>query len=178
MRIIMQQTTATSLLRSQLQFAHRWLEETMQGITQELAQWQPQGKAHPIGSQYIHILTGEDYLLNGIIKGAAPLMMTSHAGNAGFSEPPPAGNRDDWAKRVTVDLETARAYAAAVYAATGAYLASITDDELNRPLDLTALGFGTETVSFVFNLILLNVYCHTGEVSCIKGLNGLQGYPG
>ena len=150
----------------------------MQGVTPELAHWQPQGKPHPIGTEYIHVVTTEDFLLNGTIKGAAPLMMTTHAGKAGFSEPPPMGNRDDWAKRVKVDLDAARTYARAVYSETDAYLASATDDELTRPIDLSGLGFGKETVSFVFSLILLNVYCHSGEISCLKGLNGLQGYPG
>ena len=105
-----------------------------------------------------------------MIQGKAPLMASAYAGKAGFSEPPPMGKRDDWANRVQVDIDPLRQYAQAVYTAT--------DEELARPLDLTSLGFGQQNVAFLLSLILLNVYCHTGEISCLKGLQGLQGYPG
>ena len=168
---------AISLLRFQFQFAHQWLEDTLKGVTVELAQWQPAGKPHPIGAEYVHVVTTEDFLVNGMLMGTSPLMATAYAGKAGFSEPPPSGNRDDWAKSVKVDLHALNTYAQAVYAATDSYLASLTDPALAKMIDLTSLGFGTQPISFVLNLLLLNVYSHSGEISCLKGLNGLQGYP-
>jgi len=169
-------TAAT--LQSYFKFAHDWFEGTMQGVTLELAHWQPQGKAQPIGANYIHVLTTEDFMVNAIIQGGAPLMASSFADKAGFNEAPPPGNRDEWASRVKVDLNAANAYAQAVYGATDAYLATASDTDLDRMLDLKVLGFGTQPVSFVLNLLLLNVHNHCGEISCLKGLNGLQGYPG
>ena len=170
--------STVAVLRDYFKFAHDWFEGTMQGVTAELAHWKPQGKAQPIGANYIHVLTTEDFMVNVIVQGGAPLMASSYADKTGFSEAPPPGNRDEWASRVQVDLEAVRAYGQAVYAATDAYLASASDEDLDRMLDLSALGFGTQSVAFVFNLLLLNVYNHCGEISCLKGLNGLQGYPG
>lgn len=111
------------------------------------------------------------------MRGGTPLMVGEFAGKTGFSEPPPVGNRDEWAHKIKLDLTAMRSYVQAVYAATDACLAEITDVALMKETDLSALGFGTHPLSFVFDLVLLNVYCHTGEISCIKGLQGQQGYP-
>lgn len=168
---------AVSLLRFQFQFAHQWMEDTLKGVIPELAHWQPEGKPHPIGAEYVHVVTTEDFLVNSILKETHPLMTTDYAGKVGFSEPPPQGNRDAWARSLKVDLGAVNTYAQAVYAATDSYLMSISDPDLEKTLDLTPLGFGTQSVSFVLNLVILNVYSHSGEISCLKGLNGVQGYP-
>jgi hypothetical protein len=171
-------STTTTLLQGYFALARDWFEGTMHDVTPELAQWQPPGKAHPIGANYIHVLTSEDFLMNGIVLGGVPLMASSFAGKTGFSDAPPPGNRDDWASRVRVDLEATRVYAQAVYTSTSAYLASATDEDLNRIVDLSSVGFGNQPVSFVIGLLLLNLHNHCGEISCLKGINELQGYPG
>jgi hypothetical protein len=170
--------STVSVLQGYFQFARNWFEGTMQEVTPELAHWHAGGKTQPIGANYIHVLTSEDWLMNGVIQGGVPLMASTFAGKTGFDEAPPPGNRDDWASHVKIDLDAAHRYAQAVYAATDNYLASATDGELDRLVDLSALGFGTQSVSFVLDLLLLNIHNHCGEISCLKGLKGLQGYPG
>lgn len=168
---------AIPLLRFQFQFAHRWLEDTLSDVHEDLAHWQPAGRPHPIGSQYVHVITTEDFTIRNVLQGAPPLMATTFAGKAGFSAPPPQGNRDDWAKIVRVDMRATHRYAQAVYEATEGYLSALTDPDLHRSLDLTFLGYGQQSVAFVLDLLILNIYSHSGEISCLKGLNGLQGYP-
>jgi hypothetical protein len=49
---------------------------------------------------------------------------------------------------------------------------------LARPLDLSTVGLGQQSVLFVLTALLANVSLHCGEISCLKGLQGLQeGYP-
>ncbi|PJF42900.1 MAG: hypothetical protein CUN55_09465 [Phototrophicales bacterium] len=167
-----------SIFRDQLQFAQNWLEGTLQGVTQELAHWQPNGKAHPIGSQVVHVITTQDFFIHQLLQGKTPLMAGDFAEKTGFNMPPPQGNRDEWAAHVQINMDTLKQYAQAVYDATDTYLSTLSDSDLDRKLDLTNLGFGVQNVAFVFNLLILNLYCHTGEISCLKGLQGLQGYPG
>ena len=77
-----------------------------------------------------------------------------------------------------VDLAKMREYAKAVYSAMEAYLASLTDSDLNRPISLAALGLGESTVGYVLkNGLLGHAFSHTGEISCLKGLQGKRGYP-
>jgi hypothetical protein len=84
-----------------------------------------------------------------------------------------------WTRRVTVDLDALKIYAQAVYAATQAYVSGLTDaDMARRPFDLSPLGFGPQTVVSALSLVALNhVGNMTGEISCLKGLQGTRGYP-
>ena len=77
-----------------------------------------------------------------------------------------------------MDIEKLRQYAKAVYAASEAYLLALGDGDLNRPIDLSVLGLGQSTLRFVLiNGILGNSLTHCGEISCLKGLQSVRGYP-
>lgn len=172
-------------LRQQFQSAHQVLEGTMEGVTAEQAHWVPPGMANPLGATYAHIITSEDGTITGMIRGAAPLFASTFAGKIGLSVPPPGPNPDqpgfpdwsEWARRVEVDLVALRDYAQAVYAASDEYLGSLTDEALTRAVDLSALGAGEQTVGQLLGTMVANAQWHTGEIACLKGLQGLKGYP-
>ena len=83
-----------------------------------------------------------------------------------------------WTRRVRVDLPALRSYAQAVYAATDAYLDTLTDADFARPFDLSALGLGQQTLASALTILVLNhVGTMTGEIACLKGLQGAKGYP-
>jgi len=171
---------AVSLFRQQLQDAHWLLEETMKDVTAEQAHWAPPGIANPLGASYAHCVLSEDFLINGMLKGSAPLAVSAWAGKLGLSEPPPPPTEpwDKWGRKVQVDVQALREYAQAVYKASDEYLASVSGDTLNRPLDLSAFGAGEQTVAWLLtNAVVGHVAGHCGEVSCLKGLQGAKGYP-
>lgn len=172
------QNSAVSLLRQQFQMGHQFLEGTMQGAATEHAHWTPPGKAQPLGANYAHVVISEDGLVNGLLKGATPLLASSWEGKTGISElPPQAPPWKEWAGQVQVNLDALRSYAQAVYENTDSYLASLSDEDLNRPLDLSAIGLGQQTVGSFLSILVFNIHTHTGEIACLKGLQGLQGYP-
>jgi hypothetical protein len=79
---------------------------------------------------------------------------------------------------VQIDLETLCQYAQATFAALDEQLAALSDDDLATAVDMTPVGLGQQTVgSFLTCLLVLNAAAHTGEISAVKGLQGLQGYP-
>lgn len=162
---------AVTLLRQQFKNAHEWLDGTVGDIGYEHLHWQPNGLPSPIGAQYVHVVTVEDYFVS-MLKGERPLSETTFTGRTGSTELPPEGPWNDWAERVRVDMEQARLYSQAVYEATDAYLASLTDAEIIENLN----GDGRTRAS-VFSTILLNTYSHAGEISALKGLQGERGYP-
>jgi hypothetical protein len=54
----------------------------------------------------------------------------------------------------------------------------LTPDDLDREIDLTASGLGKVSLGFLIGGITLgNTNTRCGEISCIKGLQGLKGYP-
>jgi hypothetical protein len=65
-----------------------------------------------------------------------------------------------------------------VHAASNDYLASLKDEDLSRSIDLGALGIGKLTLGQLLTAgVLGNAWTHCGEISCLKGLQGLKGYP-
>jgi hypothetical protein len=112
-------------------------------------------------------------------------MATTWTDRTGISEPQIAPTPDtpafldthEWAQRVQVDLPVLREYARAVFAATDNYLACLSDDDLNRPVDLSAIGFGQKTVAWVLTMNVANANQHCGEISCLKGIHETRGYP-
>ena len=176
----------TNHIRERIRSAHWLLEETVSDVTKEMAHWLPSGKALPISAAYAHYVTGEDWMVHVLFRGGTPLFAGPWAGRTGLSEPQPgpgpgqdwAADFEKWSRRVRVDLPAFRAYARAVYEETDAYLAALPDLELARPLDLSAMGMGMQTVGFVLNNALVgHAYCHCGEISAVKGLQGKKGYP-
>jgi hypothetical protein len=169
---------SVALLRQQYQLTHNLLEGTMADVSSEQAHWAPPGAAMPIAAQYAHILNSEDGLVNGFLRRTQPLVATSWAGRTGLSEPPTAAPPwNEWAARVQVDLAATREYAQAVYANTDAYLAELTAEDLDQPLDLSMIGMGQQSVGFLLQLLIWNAGAHCGEISSLKGVQGQKGYP-
>jgi hypothetical protein len=168
---------AIALLRSSFDSAHEWLEGTLSDVDNEVANHVPPGLSASVGANYIHHLTTEDFLLKYLTRGT-PLMGAEWAGRTGASTMPPPGDWSEWGKTVQVDMPTAREYAKAVYAATDDYLASLSDADLDAPANISELGFPPMSVGrFLGGMILINAGAHCGEISVIKGLQGLRGYP-
>lgn len=168
---------AVTLLKQQAHGTHQWLEGTLGDLTSEQAQWAPEG-AMSAGAHYAHIVGGEDMLINAVAKGGAPMAAGEWAGKTGLSEPMPSGSFSDWSRTVTIDMPALHEYGRAVNANTEAYIASLTADDLDREIDLTALGLGKVSLGFfISGIVLANTNWHCGEISCVKGLQGLKGYP-
>ena len=171
------------LLREQLTEAHALLEAVMQDVTPDAAHWVPPGQANPIGASYAHVAVLEDRTINGIILHRRPLYETTWSGRTGMSELMPLQGKDwddytAWTRRLKVDISSVREYAKAVYANTDQYLSSLTSDDLDTPVDLAGVGGSKVTLGHV---LCRSVVAHAdniaGEISCLKGLQGLQGYP-
>jgi hypothetical protein len=168
--------SAVDQLRTSFKVMHDFLENTVADVTAEQAAWQPPGTAHAIGANYGHVLFSEDGIVAGMLRGTAPLMATRFAGKTGASElalQPPAW--DEWARTVKVDLPAMREYAHAVYAQTDEYLAGLTEADLARELEFGPLG--KQPISFILTIFAANAAWHTGEIACLKGLQGAKGYP-
>jgi hypothetical protein len=167
-----------TLLRQQISTAHEWLEGTMADVTAEQADWAPPGKANPLGASYAHAVVSEDLIINGMLRGGTPLFLGEWAGKTGQSVPHPHEDWSQyaaWARDVRLDLPATRAYAQAVYAATDAYLAGLTPEDLDREVNLFGMSqsLGATLGNFVAG------HCHDmmGEISCLKGLQGARAFP-
>ena len=165
------------LLRQQFKECNQWLGATMQGVTVEQAHWKPPGTANPLGATYAHVLMTQDIVANVAIKGSAPLSATTWANKVGISEQPPKDNVaawSQWARLVRVDLDGLRAYGEAVQTSVDQLIMSLTATDLSRTVETP---FGSSTVLvLVTGALIGHTHDHTGEISCLKGLQGAKGY--
>ena len=184
---------AVELLREQLRAAWETLEGTTKDLSPETAHWIPPGTALPIGAAYAHAVLSVDGVVNGMVRGVRPLFADGFKGKTGTSELHPGsgspGEADvdpgdwgrvfaDWCRRLKVDLPQLQEYAAAVFGAADEWLATLSDADLKKSVDLTSFGIGPSTLAFVLsNIVIGHVYCHTGEIAALKGTRGLKGYP-
>jgi len=172
---------ATQVLLSQLKSAHTNLEQTMDGVTSEVAHFMPPGKANPIAGTYAHLVFSEDFFVHSFLKNTQPLMVTTFKDKTGASELQPTDWEvayPKWLKEVKVDIKQFREYAKAVYTASEEYVASLTDVDLEKDVDMSAFGMGErKAYDFIANIICGHVTSIMGEISVLKGIQGLKGYP-
>ena len=179
-------------------------EQMVTDLTQEQADWQPPGKASPIGSLYWHIVAYCDQLVHEwgmapfrqiafkewleakrakreLGMGQAPLRHS-----AGWQEKVvialPPGDPEDpyWDLRAVreglrVDLPALHDYARATAQALQSWVASLTPEDLERPIDTPIGEFNLGQWLELFIIWHINTHC--GEISALKGCQGLKGYP-
>jgi hypothetical protein len=168
---------AIALLKQQIDMSHDVVNGTVEDLTDEQCQKKPGGMAHPIGATYAHLTMSEDFIVNMMLRGSTPLLMGDWAGKTGVSEPPPAPGGDvfEWANRVQVDVGKTREYAKAVHQNTLDYVDTLTPEDLGREVNVP--GFPSNTLSgWLTVAAVVHPANHVGEISAMKGIQGLKGY--
>ena len=166
---------ATQFVHEQVAEARSLKDAAIAGVTDEQFNWLPPGTINPIKSVLLHFVAGEDLFFQSIIQGQPPLWATGGwAGKIGLAQAPGGGRGWEEANRTVLALAPVLAYVEAVGNATNAYLARLTDDELDR----RGSFFGTEsTVAGVLARFVAHTAGHAGEIAAVKGMQGLQGLP-
>jgi hypothetical protein len=173
----------TELLRRIVSDARGVLEGTMADVTQEQADYVPAGIANPLGATYAHVVCSEDMAVQGMFRQRPPLFASSWRDRTGLSEPMPMPgpewvNYAAWTRRVRIDLGALRQYARAVAEETDAWIASLSDADLDRPVDLSGAGLGQHTLASAIALVVgHHIGTETGEIAVLKGIQGARGYP-
>jgi hypothetical protein len=83
-----------------------------------------------------------------------------------------------WLKTVKIDVTEVKPYAQAVFRSTEDYLASLTDEDLNKDIDMSMFGMGSRKIGdFLGGMVIGHVWSIMGEISVLKGIQDLKGYP-
>jgi hypothetical protein len=166
-----------TLLREGIQWGHELVDQVMADVTPEQAHMPVAGTAHPIAAIYAHALLAEDGVVNGMLRGSAPLFASSWADTCGVPAPSMTLSQE-WSRGLRVDLEALRRYGRAVSEATNSYLDSLPPGGLDEVRDLSGVGLGQQTVAWMLNVLVEgHLNNMAGELSCLKGMQGLRGYP-
>jgi hypothetical protein len=171
--------TAIELLSQQLKDAHQVFLATLEGITDDQANFQPPGKALSVAAVWIHHVEGEDAFLSAA-SGQPSLASTDWVNKTGASQPQPTDNWAEtypaWSQQVKASVESLFAYTKAVFAASEAYVATLKPEDLEATRDMGHMGQAT-VLTIVSSYIIAHCLQINGEISAIKGVQGLKGYP-
>lgn len=161
------------MLREQMQALHGTLEAAIGDCPAEVvANKLPGAKINSIGAIYAHTVMGEDGLLNSLVRGGTPVYYAKGWAEKIGLEMPRGTMEPDWT--INYDLDLFRQYARDVYKTTYDYLETVSDDELGRVIEP---GFAPPMPvrSFIADLLAWHVATHQGEISALKGVQGLEG---
>jgi hypothetical protein len=160
-------------LREQMQSLHYTLEAAVGDCSGDtVAKKLPGSTINSIGAIYAHTIFGEDGLLNGLVRGQTPVYFTGGWAEKIGLEMPQGSLEPDWS--ISIDMDLFRQYAREVYAATYQYLDTVSDADFEKTIDA---GFAPPMParSFMANILAWHVATHQGEISAIKGAQGLEG---
>jgi hypothetical protein len=152
------------LLQFSLGAAFDILSSVTADLTREQADWRPPGTANTIGSIYSHILTYVDYYVRNYFIEGRPQPVTVESRPAEL-----------WMQDVQVDLSKLHAYAAEVLSTALNWLSTLAPEDLEHR-SLTTAGEINEGQALEL-FIIWHINAHCGEISALKGCQGLKGYP-
>ena len=175
------ESLAIKYILADLKNAHTYLHQTMEGVTNEVAHFQPDGKANPISGIYAHLIFSEDFFLHFFLKQSKPLFESTWKGKTGISENQPTEwvtAYPAWLKTVKVEIPKVHEYAKAVFTDTEKYIESLDDADLETNIDMSMFGMGERTQGDLIHMMILgHIWSIMGEIAVLKGIQGLKGYP-
>jgi hypothetical protein len=139
------------------------------GMTPEQYNWKPGGTANPVAKTHVHAMTAVDLFINGTL--GTGMSWKAFAAEQGL----PANPMEIWSFSGEVSLDAMKQYSATVQKAAIDYVSGLTDADLDREVD-TAF-FGKQTAAFMIGLAGIHAMGHGGDMSAVKGLQGLKGLP-
>ena len=161
-------------IKETLNLARQYLDGAVQETdTATLLRRLPGATIGSIGEIYGHTIGNEDWAFNQLIQGKEQVLKSGGwAANLGMD---PGATEHDWEAAARDHLDELREYGKAVSAATDAFLNSLNDSDLDRPIDF----FGRkETMGWVIaDTVLVHISFHSGEIASLKGVMGLKGLP-
>lgn len=161
-------------VKENLDMARQYLDAAIQETDDEtLMKKLPGATVGPIGEIYGHTIGNEDWAFNQLIQGKDLVLKSGGwAAKLGLD---PDSNDHDWAAVAQNHMAELVKYGKAVAEASATFLNSISDADLDKPIDF----FGRkESMGWVIaDTVLVHVAFHSGEIASLKGVMGQKGLP-
>jgi uncharacterized damage-inducible protein DinB len=160
-------------LRSSVKAVNEMVDNAMQDLTDDVVNFQPGGTANTIAQLLAHVISGQDLLINDKIGGGRSLHETGWAEKTGIPvERPLIWHREGW----KLDLAGFDAYRKEVARAAEWTFASMKPEDLDR--EVSWVRGPDRPLAMMTQAIFVNHGLgHCGEISAIKGIQGLKGLP-
>ncbi len=160
------------LLVAEMADVHRMIGASLTDLTPEIAHWEPGGTANTIAGLLAHTVFAEDNAINRVLKAGQSLFeRDGWAAKTGI----PTGRGAIWTKGWTLELAAFNAYRTAVQESADAWIATYEPAALDREVEW--FGGPRSGASLLRGVIITHALGHAGEISALKGIQGLNGLP-
>jgi hypothetical protein len=174
--------STAELIHYSLSFSFDLLQQLVSDLTQEQADWKPPGIANPISNLYWHTISYVDQLVHNWGMGQQPPLQETAGWEDKVVLASPPVDEDDpyghyWAVRegLRVDLPALHEYARATSQTILDWVASLTPEDMGRTVETT---LGELSLAQMLELYIIgHINSHIGEISALRGCQGLKGYP-
>jgi hypothetical protein len=148
----------------------RYVDGTLQNLTDELVNWVPPGQANSIGATLLHFIGGEDRVVQTVLQSKPTIWETGDwAAKIGIPIYPMTPEAWKAVSAVQLTLPSILDYLQVVRAGTDAYLASATPQALDRTVNFVGAD---RPAGEALAMVLTHASHHIGEVAALKGVQG------
>ena len=161
---------ATEYAKSQVEGALDFLNTCVQGMDEAQYNWKPSGTCNPVCKLHAHALASVDFFITSLLQGQKT-SWPQIASKAGF----PTNIMEIWQSDATISPSAMQDYANSLRESVISYINTLSDEDLDREIDTRF--FDTQTVGWVLQHAGVHTAGHTGEISAVKGMQGLKGLP-
>lgn len=156
--------------RKSLEQTFNLLKPSVDGMDDAQYNFTPPGTANSVAHSHAHVISSLDFFVNGILRGQQP-SWSAFAAEHGL----PANPLELWKHDGQVPLAPMIEYQKRTLDDVLAYVSTLTESDLDREVDTRF--FGKQTVAFVLQLAGMHTAGHAGDISAVKGFQGLKGLP-
>ena len=128
------------------------------------------GTCNAAAKSHVHALTAFDFFVMNKAKGGS-MLWPAFASQHGL----PPNSMEIWGHGGVIAGAAIKEFAEQIQKATLDYIATLKDDDLDRPVDTQF--FGTQPLAFLLQLASMHAAGHAGDVAAVKGTQGLKGLP-
>lgn len=160
----------TDYVKLQTEQAFGLLKMASDGMDDAQYNFDAPGTCNAAAKSHVHALTGFDFFVMDRAKGGEMLWP-----QFGPLHGLPANPTEIWGFTGSIPGAAVKDFADQVQKATLDYISTLTDADLDRPVDTQF--FGTQSVAYVLQLAAMHAAGHAGDVAAVKGMQGLKGLP-
>ena len=161
-------------LQTEIAEGHVMGDQVMDGLTGEVAHFEPGGTTNNIAQLMAHLTMGQDRAINVAIRGGQSVF---DLGGWGARTGIPSERGAIWNKGWKLDLDAFQTYRTQVNQSAKAFMASAKPSDFEGETQWGPPGMMRPKLWVLGTPATSHLRFHYGEISTIKGLQGLKGLP-
>lgn len=161
---------AVTYAKTALEQTFGLLKPVVDGMDDDQYNFSPPGTSNSIARSHAHLVSALDFFVNNVLRGQPPVWST-FAPEHGL----PANPLEIWKHDERVSMKDMLAYQQQILDGVLSYVSTLSEADLDRVVDSRVLG--KQTVAFMLQLATMHTAGHAGDISTVKGFQGLKGLP-